>query len=230
MPNLRLGSVAPDFTAETNKGTIRFHEYLGNNWGILFSHPADFTPVCSTELAEVARKKADFEKRNVKVIGLSVDDATSHDKWIADINRIGNTSVDFPIIADQDRKIATEYDMLDALDPTNVDAKGIPFTVRDVFVIDPKKVIRLKISYPASTGRHFDEILRVIDSLQLGDKYKVTTRSTGSPRTRSSSTRRCRATMSRSSSATTSRSPPHTSASPRTRLARPSCALVRQVK
>ncbi|PWN51047.1 putative thioredoxin peroxidase [Violaceomyces palustris] len=175
MPNLRLGSVAPDFTAETTHGTINFHQWLDNSWAILFSHPDDFTPVCTTELGEVARKSEEFKKRGVKVIGLSANDIASHDAWIKDINEVGKTNVDFPIIGDKDRKVATEYDMLDALDPTNVDAKGIPFTVRDVFVIDPKKVIRLKISYPASTGRHFDEILRVIDSLQIGDKYKVVT-------------------------------------------------------
>lgn len=123
----------------------------------------------------MARKEPEFKKRGVKVIGLSANDIASHDAWIKDINEVGKTSVNFPIIGDKDRKVSTEYDMLDALDPTNVDAKGIPFTVRDVFVIDPKKVIRLKISYPASTGRHFDEILRVIDSLQIGDKYRVTT-------------------------------------------------------
>ncbi|CAD6893509.1 unnamed protein product [Tilletia controversa] len=175
MPNLRLGSVAPDFTAETTHGTLSLHEYLGDSWGILFSHPDDFTPVCTTELGEVARKSPEFKKRGVKVIGLSANDVASHDRWIADIEEIAKSKVDFPIIGDKDRKIATEYDMLDALDATNVDAKGIPFTVRDVFVIDPKKVIRLKISYPASTGRHFDEIIRVIDSLQIGDKHKITT-------------------------------------------------------
>lgn len=175
MPGLRLGSIAPNFTAETTHGVLNFHEYLGDSWGILFSHPDDFTPVCTTELGEVARKEAEFKARGVKVIGLSANDVQSHDAWIKDINEVGKTQVNFPIIGDKDRKVSTEYDMLDALDPTNVDAKGMPFTVRDVFVIDPKKVIRLKISYPASTGRHFDEILRVIDSLQIGDKYRVTT-------------------------------------------------------
>ena len=158
-----------------HRGTIRFHDWLDNSWAILFSHPDDFTPVCTTELGEVARLAPEFEKRGVKVIGLSANDIASHEKWIQDINDIGKTDVQFPIIGDHDRKVATEYDMLDALDPTNVDAKGIPFTVRDVFVIDPKKVIRLKISYPASTGRHFTEILRVVDSLQLGDKHRITT-------------------------------------------------------
>jgi len=179
MPALRLGSIAPDFEAQTTKGPIKFHEWIGDSWAILFSHPADFTPVCTTELAEVARQVPEFAKRNVKVIGLSANALDSHDKWIKDINeyggKFGPTNVDFPIIADQDRKISTTYDMLDALDATNVDAKGIPFTIRTVFVIDPKKVIRLTLSYPASTGRNFDEILRVIDSLQIGDKYRVTT-------------------------------------------------------
>lgn len=175
MPNLRLGSIAPDFSAETTQGPIHFHEWLGNSWGVLFSHPADFTPVCTTELGEVARREADFKKRGVKVIGLSANDLASHKRWIEDINDISHTSVNFPIIGDHERKVATLYDMLDALDPTNVDAKGVPFTVRDVFVIDPNKVIRLIISYPASTGRHFDEIIRVIDSLQVGDKHRVTT-------------------------------------------------------
>jgi len=181
--SLRLGSIAPDFEAETTQGPIRFHEWLGDSWAILFSHPADFTPVCTTELGEVARKQKEFEKRGVKVIGLSANELDSHDKWIQDINQFGNTvshpndttDVQFPIIADPTRKISTLYDMLDAVDPTNVDAKGIPFTVRTVFVIDPKKVIRLTLSYPAQVGRSFDEILRVVDSLQLGDKHKITT-------------------------------------------------------
>ncbi|WFD29489.1 peroxiredoxin 1 [Malassezia sp. CBS 17886] len=181
MPNLRLGSTAPNFSAQTTAGPIDFHKWLGDSWGILFSHPADFTPVCTTELGEVARRAPDFEKRGVKVIGLSANDLNSHNKWVDDINDIGKTNVEFPIIADPDRKVAAEYDMLDALDPTNVDAKGIPFTVRDVFVVDPKKLIRLKISYPASTGRNFDEILRVIDSLQLGDKHRVTTPANWTP-------------------------------------------------
>lgn len=173
--NLRLGSIAPDFEADTTDGHIKFHDWIGENWAILFSHPDDFTPVCTTELGEVARLSSDFKQRGVKVIGLSANDISSHHKWIDDINEVGKTRVDYPIIGDHERKVATLYDMLDALDPTNVDAKGIPFTVRDVFVIDPKKVIRLKISYPASTGRNFAEILRVVDSLQLGDKYRVTT-------------------------------------------------------
>lgn len=175
MPQLRLGSVAPDFEAQTTHGRICFHEWSRNAWALLFSHPDDFTPVCTTELAEVARRSAEFEKRGVKVIGLSANDITSHARWVKDIRALARTEVTFPIIGDPERKIATQYDMLDALDPSNVDANGLPLTVRDVFVIDPNHIIRLKISYPASTGRDFDEILRVIDSLQLGDQHRITT-------------------------------------------------------
>lgn len=175
MPTLRLGSTAPDFEAETSKGPIKFHEWIGDSWAILFSHPDDFTPVCTTELAEVSRREDDFKKRNVKVIGLSTNSVESHHKWIKDINEWGKTDVQYPIIADSDRKIATLYDMLDYQDASNVDKKGLPLTVRTVFVIDPKKVIRLTISYPAASGRNFDEVLRVVDSLQLTDKHKVTT-------------------------------------------------------
>ncbi|KAL1920903.1 uncharacterized protein VTP21DRAFT_11538 [Calcarisporiella thermophila] len=173
--SLRLGSIAPDFEAKTTKGPIKFHDWIGDSWAILFSHPADFTPVCTTELGIVAALSDEFEKRGVKVIGLSANDLGDHEKWIADINEVNNVQLQFPIIADADRKIATLYDMLDYQDATNIDAKGIPFTVRSVFIIDPKKTIRLIITYPASTGRNFDEILRVIDSLQLGDKHKITT-------------------------------------------------------
>lgn len=178
--SLRLGSIAPDFEALTTAGHIKFHEWIGNSWAILFSHPGDFTPVCTTELGEVARREKDFAARNVKIIGLSANGLEDHHKWIEDINEFGSkhyapTNVTFPIIADEDRKISTLYDMLDAQDLTNRDAKGLPFTIRTVFIIDPKKVIRLTISYPASTGRNFDEIIRVIDSLQTGDKYRVTT-------------------------------------------------------
>jgi len=175
MPTLRLGSTAPNFEAETSKGPIKFHEWIGDSWAILFSHPDDFTPVCTTELAEVSRREADFAKRNVKVIGLSTNNVESHQKWILDINEWGKTDVQYPIIADSDRKIATLYDMLDHQDASNVDKKGLPLTVRTVFVIDPKKVIRLTLSYPAASGRDFDEILRVVDSLQLTDRHKVTT-------------------------------------------------------
>jgi len=175
MPSLRLGSIAPDFEADTTQGPIKFHEWIGDSWVVLFSHPADFTPVCTTELGEVARRAPDFAKRNVKVIGLSANDLKSHEEWTKDINEVANTTVKFPIIADPDRKVSILYDMLDAQDPTNVDKKGIPFTVRTTFIIDPKKVIRLTVSYPAAVGRSFDEILRVIDSLQGGDKYKIAT-------------------------------------------------------
>ncbi|KAI6035285.1 thioredoxin-like protein [Pisolithus orientalis] len=157
MPSLRLGSIAPDFEAETTTGPIKFHEFIGDSWVILFSHPGDFTPVCTTELGEVARRADDFAKRNVKVIGISANNLQDHNSWIQDINeygaKFGPTDVQFPI----DRRISTLYDMLDEQDATNRDAKGLPFTIRTVFVIDPKKVIRLTISYPASTGRNFDE-------------------------------------------------------------------------
>ncbi|KIL70146.1 hypothetical protein M378DRAFT_156205 [Amanita muscaria Koide BX008] len=179
MPSLRLGSIAPDFEAQTTAGPIKFHEWIDNTWAILFSHPGDFTPVCTTELGEVARRAPEFAQRNVKLIGLSANSLDDHEKWVKDINEYGSkfgpTDVQFPIIADPDRKISTLYDMLDEQDATNRDAKGLPFTVRTVFVIDPKKVIRLTVSYPASTGRNFDEILRVVDSLQIGDKHRVTT-------------------------------------------------------
>lgn len=179
MPALRLGSIAPDFEAATTTGPIKFHEWAGSSWVILFSHPADFTPVCTTELGEVARRESDFAKRGVKVIGISANALNDHHEWINDINeygcKIGPTDVQFPIIADEDRRISTLYDMLDEQDATNRDAKGLPLTIRTVFIIDPKKVIRLTLSYPASTGRNFDEILRVVDSLQLGDKHRVTT-------------------------------------------------------
>jgi len=175
MPSLRLGSIAPDFEAQTTKGSIKFHEFIGNDWVILFSHPADFTPVCTTELGLVAALADEFAARNVKPIGLSANDLESHEKWIADINEISKTNLNFPIIADANREVATLYDMLDYQDLTNRDLKGVPFTVRSVFIIDPKKTIRLTLTYPASTGRNFDEILRVIDSLQLGDKHRITT-------------------------------------------------------
>ncbi|KAG8924754.1 hypothetical protein FRC02_010208 [Tulasnella sp. 418] len=149
--------------------------FKDGSWAILFSHPDDFTPVCTTELGEVSRQQQEFERRGVKVIGLSANGLDSHERWIQDINQTANTNLQFPIIADKDRRVATLYDMLDYQDATNVDAKGIPFTVRTVFIIDPKKTIRLTLSYPAAVGRNFDEILRVVDALQLGDKYKVVT-------------------------------------------------------
>ncbi|BEI86099.1 hypothetical protein CcaverHIS002_0603860 [Cutaneotrichosporon cavernicola] len=174
---LRLGDTAPDFEAETSQGPIKFHEYIKDSWAILFSHPDDYTPVCTTELSAVALSSADFKSRGVKLIGLSANDVASHHGWIKDIDALTNGAdpLDFPIIADKERKISVLYDMLDYQDATNVDAKGQPFTVRSVFIIDPAQKIRLTLTYPASTGRNFPEILRVIDSLQLGDKYKITT-------------------------------------------------------
>lgn len=165
---LRLGDVAPDFTADTTEGPIRFHEWIGDGWAVLFSHPKDFTPVCTTELGYVAKCKPDFEKRGVKVIGLSVDATDSHKKWAEDIKETQGTALNFPVIADPDHKIAELYDMIH---PEISDV----FTVRSVFVIGPDKKIKLMITYPASTGRNFDEILRVIDSLQLTAKYSVAT-------------------------------------------------------
>ena len=166
--SLRLGDTAPDFVKESSEGTIRFHEWLGDSWGVLFSHPADFTPVCTTELGLTAKLKDEFAKRNVKVIALSVDPVESHKKWIEDINDTQNTKVNFPIIADGDRKVSTLYDMIHP----NASATA---TVRSLFIIDPKKVVRLIITYPASTGRNFDEVLRVIDSLQLTEYHSVAT-------------------------------------------------------
>jgi glutaredoxin/glutathione-dependent peroxiredoxin len=174
-PRLRLGCVAPNFKAKTTHGEIDFHEFIGNSWAILFSHPADFTPVCTTELGAFAKMKGEFEKRGVKMIGLSANDLGSHDRWIKDIDEISKTTLQFPIIADADRKVAFLYDMLDAQDLTNIDEKGIAFTIRAVFIIDPSKRIRLTMLYPASVGRNTSEVLRVIDSLQTGDKNGVTT-------------------------------------------------------
>ena len=165
---LRLGDLAPDFTAETTQGRINFHDYLGEAWGILFSHPADYTPVCTTELGTVAKLKAEFEKRNVKVLALSVDGLHDHAGWIKDINETQSTEVNFPLIADENRKIAALYDMIHPNASEN-------FTVRSVFVIGNDKKIKLIITYPASTGRNFDELLRVIDSLQLTANYSVAT-------------------------------------------------------
>lgn len=174
-PRIRLGSVAPNFTAKTTHGDIDFHSFIDNSWVILFSHPADFTPVCTTELGAFAKMKDQFEKRGVKMIGLSANDLKSHEEWIKDINDISKTNLQFPIIADADRKVAWLYDMVDAQDLTNIDEKGIAFTIRSVFVIDPAKKVRLTMMYPASTGRNTSEVLRVIDSLQTGDKKGVTT-------------------------------------------------------
>lgn len=166
--SLRLGDIAPDFTAETTQGTINFHEWLGNSWGMLFSHPADFTPVCTTELGKTALLKDDFAKRGVKVIAVSVDDLASHGKWVPDIEEVNGVTVNFPIIADGDRNVATLYDMIHP----NASEKA---TVRSVFIIGPDKKIKLTLTYPASTGRNFTELLRVIDSLQLTANYQVAT-------------------------------------------------------
>lgn len=168
MTTLRLGDTAPDFTQESTAGTIRFHEWAADSWVVLFSHPADFTPVCTTELGKTAALSGEFAKRAVKPIAVSVDTLESHARWVPDINDTQNTQVDFPILADADRKVATLYDMIHP----NASATA---TVRSVFIIDPKKVIRTTFTYPASTGRNFDEILRVIDSLQLTDSHKVAT-------------------------------------------------------
>jgi len=165
---LRLGDIAPDFTAETTDGTIQFHEWLGNGWGILFSHPADYTPVCTTELGTTAKLQAEFARRNVKVLAVSVDPIEHHRGWIVDINETQGTTVNFPIIADPSRTVATLYDMIHP----NADDKA---TVRSVFVIGPDKKIKLTLTYPASTGRNFLELLRVLDSLQLTSKYRVAT-------------------------------------------------------
>ena len=165
---VRLGDTAPDFTAPTTQGEISFHEWLGASWGVLFSHPKDFTPVCTTELGYTAKLKDEFDKRNVKVIGLSVDNVESHLKWEGDIGETQGTPVNFPMIGDPDRTVANLYDMIH---PNASDT----MTVRSVFVIGPDKKVKLTLTYPASTGRNFDEILRVIDSLQLTAQYKVAT-------------------------------------------------------
>jgi len=166
--SLKLGDTAPDFEQDSSEGRIKFHEWLGDKWGVLFSHPADFTPVCTTELGFTAKLKDEFDKRNVKAIALSVDSAESHVKWIDDINTTQNTIVNFPILADADRKVSDLYDLIH---PNASET----LTVRSLFVIDPNKKVRLTITYPASTGRNFNEILRVIDSLQLTDSHKVAT-------------------------------------------------------
>ena len=165
---VRLGDTAPDFTAQTTEGELNFHEWLGDSWGVLFSHPKDFTPVCTTELGLVAKLKPEFDKRNVKVIGLSVDSIENHGKWADDIAETQGTPVNFPVIGDADRKVSDLYDMIH---PNANDT----LTVRSVFIIGPDKKVKLNITYPASTGRNFDEILRVIDSLQLTAKHKVAT-------------------------------------------------------
>lgn len=165
---LRLGDIAPDFEQQSSQGNIHFYDYLGDSWGILFSHPADYTPVCTTELGYTAKLHDEFQKRGVKAIALSVDDVESHKGWIEDINKTQNTTVNFPILADKDRKVSTLYDFIH---PNASET----LTVRSLVIIDPNKKVRLIITYPASTGRNFHEILRVIDSLQLTDNYKVAT-------------------------------------------------------
>lgn len=168
MATIRLGDIAPNFTADSSVGTLNLYEYLGDGWGILFSHPADFTPVCTTELGTASKFKEDFDKRNVKMLALSVDGAASHNEWIKDINETQNTLVNFPIIADEDRKVSDLYDMIHP----NADST---LTVRSVFIIAPDRTVKLIITYPASTGRNFHELLRVIDSLQLTAYHKVAT-------------------------------------------------------
>ncbi len=165
---IRINDVAPDFRATTTQGEIEFHKWLGDSWGVLFSHPADFTPVCTTELGEVAKLKDEFDKRNVKVVGLSVDPLDAHKEWIKDINETQHTQVNFPMIADDKREVAEKYDMIHP----NEDSKA---TVRSVFIIGPDKKVKLIITYPAATGRNFREILRVIDSVQLTANYSVAT-------------------------------------------------------
>lgn len=168
MSTLKLGDTAPNFDAETSIGKINFYDYLGDSWGILFSHPADFTPVCTTELGAVAKYEDEFAKRDVKMIALSVDGVESHKEWIKDIDETQQTKVDFPIIADEDKKISKLYDMIHPKADNTL-------TVRSVYIIAPDKTIKLMIAYPASTGRNFDELLRVVDSLQLTANYKVAT-------------------------------------------------------
>ncbi|NHZ92861.1 redoxin domain-containing protein [Massilia sp. CCM 8733] len=166
--SLRLGDTAPDFEQDSSLGTIKFHQWAGDSWVVLFSHPADFTPVCTTELGLTAKLKPEFDKRNVKAIALSVDPAELHKTWIKDIEETQKTVVGFPIIADADKKVAALYDMIHP-------EQSATATVRSLFVIDPKKKIRLSITYPMSTGRNFDEVLRVLDALQLSDAYTVAT-------------------------------------------------------
>ena len=168
--SLRLGDTVPDFTQDSSEGTINFHQWIGDSWAILFSHPADYTPVCTTELGLVAKLKSKFDQRNVKPIALSVDSAESHNGWVCDINETQGTTVNYPILADADKKVSELYGMIHPNSST-----GNTLTVRSVFIIDPNKKLRLTLTYPASTGRNFDELLRVIDSLQLTDNYSVAT-------------------------------------------------------
>jgi len=175
--SLRINETAPDFTAETSQGPINFHEWIGDGWAILFSHPKDFTPVCTTELGYMARLKPEFEKRNTKIVGLSVDPVSSHAKWQADIEETQGAKVTYPMIGDQELKVAKLYDMLPAASGTTSEGRTAAdnATVRTVFVVGPDKKIKLMLSYPMSTGRNFDEVLRVLDSMQLTAKHKVAT-------------------------------------------------------
>ncbi|MBL3654782.1 peroxiredoxin [Fulvivirga sediminis] len=168
MADLKLGDIAPDFTAETTEGTVSYHEWLGDSWGILFSHPADFTPVCTTELGTAAKYKPEFDKRNVKMMAISVDDIDSHHEWVKDINETQNCVMNFPIIADPNKEIADLYGMI------HPKASGTA-TVRSVYIVGPDKTLKLLLTYPASTGRNFDELLRVIDSLQLTANQQLAT-------------------------------------------------------
>lgn len=168
MSTIRLGDIAPDFTADSSVGIINFYDYLGDGWGILFSHPADFTPVCTTELGTAAKFKSEFDKRNVKMLALSVDGLASHAEWIKDINETQNTTINFPIIADENKHVSTLYDMIHPNANNNL-------TVRSVYIVGPDKTVKLILTYPASTGRNFHELLRVIDSLQLTAYHKVAT-------------------------------------------------------
>lgn len=172
---LRLGSTAPNFTADTSNGPITFHDYIGDSWAILFSHPDDFTPICTTELGAFAKLEPEFTARGVKLIGLSANGTESHKAWIKDIDEVTGSKLTFPIISDPERKIAHQYDMVDYQDTTNVDSKGMALTIRSVFIIDPAKKIRLIMTYPASTGRNTAEVLRVVDALQTTEKHGVTT-------------------------------------------------------
>jgi alkyl hydroperoxide reductase subunit AhpC len=174
---LRIGSLAPDFEADTTKGRIRFHEWLGNGWGILFSHPKDFTPVCTTELGYLAKLEPEFEKRNAKVIGLSVDPVDDHNRWLNDVEGYGGAKVNYPIIADHDLKVSKLYDMLPEEEPATSQGRTAAAnqTVRTVYLIGPDRLIKAMIVYPMSTGRNFDEVLRLLDSIQLTAKHKVAT-------------------------------------------------------
>jgi thioredoxin-dependent peroxiredoxin len=172
---LRIGDEAPDFTADTTEGTIRFHEWIGDKWAVLFSHPKDFTPVCTTELGYMARLKPEFDKRNVKIIGLSADPVSDHVRWAADIEETQGTRPNYPLIGDADLSIAKLYDMLPASATPGVRTAADNQTVRSVFVVGPDKKIKLNLTYPMSTGRNFDEVLRVIDSMQLTARHKVAT-------------------------------------------------------